>query len=41
MTDNLTSKTAAWEKDKGTEFIYDSVSTLELYEIHAMNELAS
>ncbi|CAK8532444.1 unnamed protein product [Lathyrus sativus] len=25
MTDTLTSKTVAWEKDKGTEFIYDGV----------------
>lgn len=28
MVDALTSKTVAWEKDKGIEFTYDGVSTL-------------
>jgi len=35
MTDKLTSKTVAWEKDKSTEFVYDGVSTL--LEIHAIS----
>ncbi|XP_004514978.1 65-kDa microtubule-associated protein 3 [Cicer arietinum] len=32
MTDKLTSKTVAWEKDKGTEFIYDGVGLLSMLE---------
>ncbi|KAL5081092.1 hypothetical protein RYX36_009513 [Vicia faba] len=32
MTDTLTSKTVAWEKDKGTEFIYDGVRLTSMLE---------
>ncbi|CAJ2666893.1 unnamed protein product [Trifolium pratense] len=32
MTENLISKTVAWEKDNGTEFIYDSVRLLSMLE---------
>lgn len=35
MTDKLTSKAVAWEKDKSTEFVYDGVSIL--LEIHTIS----
>lgn len=32
MLESLTSKVTAWEKERDTQFLYDGVSTLMIYE---------
>lgn len=36
MTDKLTSKTVAWEKDKSTEFVYDGVRLVSMLEVYIL-----